>query len=204
VSGLKLLWIVAAALGVNASLGGWLPNPDSGFTAWSAGEASVTNRHDYFVCGTSAPTEKPQSFDYAGSACPALKNGTSFSYGSGEPIAGRAVYDRARRIALYFKGCCAWRGFALTANVAAPPSTVAGANLSAVRTHSGIALGMTKAQVERIYGAARSHATKSMPGVTTLTYTTMKSKNSAEACGQWQSFSFRNDALVSIELLAGC
>lgn len=202
--GLKVLLAVAAAIGVNASLGAWLPNPDSGFTAWSAGQASVTNRHDYFVCGTSAPTEKRQSFDYAGSACPALKKGTSFSYGSGEPIAGRVVYDRAHAIALYFKGCCAWRGFALTANVSAPPSTIAGANLSAVRTHSGIALGMTAAQVERIYGTARSHAAKDTPGVTALSYTTMKSKDSAEACGQWQSFYFRNGVLVSIELLAGC
>jgi len=204
VYGLKLLFVVAAALGVNASLGAWLPNPDSGFTAWSAGQASVTNRHDYFVCGTSAPAEKPQSFDYAGSACPALKNGTSFSYGSGEPIAGRAVYDAARATVLYFKGCCAWRGFALTANVTAPPSAVAAANLGAVRTHSGIALGMTPAQVKRIYGSAPAHATKGMPGVSTLSYTTMKSKDSTEACGQWQSFYFRNGALVSIELLAGC
>ncbi|HTA38765.1 MAG TPA: hypothetical protein VK760_06805, partial [Candidatus Acidoferrales bacterium] len=99
---------------------------------------------------------------------------------------------------------CAWRGFALAGNVATPPTAIAGADLSAVRTQAGISLGMSPAQVEAIYGHAKLHATKDMPGVITLSYTTMKSKESAEPCGQWQSFSFRKGALTSIELLAGC
>jgi hypothetical protein len=195
----------SAATGeTNATIGAWLAIPDSGFSAWSAGQASVTNQYDYFVCGAKTPTVKPPNFDYAGSACPALMGGTAFSHGSGEPMTGRAVYDRAHSIVLYFKGCCAWRGFALTALTGAPPASVNAADLSGVHTKRGVALGMTPTQVQSMYGQARSYAAKGVSGISVLRYTTMKSKDSTEACGQWQSFSFQKDRLVSIELLAGC
>ncbi len=189
------------------ALGAWLPDPDAGFVAWSKGQSSVTGRYDYFVCGGArAPSEAKQSFYYAGSACPAVKNGTFFVYGTAEPIKGNVVYDRAHAIVLYSKGCCAWRGFALTANTGQPPKSVSDADLRGVRTSRSIALGMTRAQVEKIYGPARPHDTRGRPGWTTLSYTTMRTKPTepGDACGQFQGFSFRQDRLVSIELLAGC
>jgi hypothetical protein len=197
--------LAAVASGdVNASLGKSLPDPEAGFTTWAAGESSVTNRYDYFVCGASLPSVKPPDFDYAGSACPALMKGTRFSYGPAGPLTGRAVYDRAHGIAFYYKGCCAWRGFMLAAYPASPPKPVGAADLNAVHTFRGVSLGMTQAQAEGVYGSARPHAVKGMPGVTALSYTTMKSKDSSEPCGQWQTFSFRQGHLISIELLAGC
>jgi hypothetical protein len=189
------------------ALGAWLPDPDTGFDAWSKGQAALSGRYDYFVCGAPrTPTETKQSFYYAGSGCPLVTNGTYYVYGTAEPIKGNVVYDRAHRIVLYSRGCCAWRGFALSANAGPPPKPVSGANLSGVRTMRGVSLGMTRAQVEKIYGPARPHGTKGRPGGTTLSYTTMKAKPNepGDACGQFQSFSFLRDQLVSIELLAGC
>lgn len=191
---------------VNASIGTWLPDPEIGFDAWSRRQNSVVRSYDYFVCaGNAKPNVPSHDFDYAGSACAALKGATVFAYGSAEPIRGRAVYDRVHRIVLYAKGCCAWRGFALTGGIAPPPKPVATADLSGVRTKRGVTLAMTPAQVEQIYGAATLHSTKGRPDLSTLYYSTMKGgPNSPEACGQFQSFSFKNGRLVSIELLAGC
>src|SRR5579862_6000047 len=190
------------------ALGAWLPDPNSGFDAWSKGQAVVTTQYDYFVCGTTAtPSEPKQSFYYAGSACAPVKNGTFYVYGTAEPIKGYVAYDRVHGIVLYNRGCCAWRGYALTAGTAPPPKSVSNADLSGVRTARGVALGMTQAQVQKIYGPAQPHAAKGRPGMTTLSYTTMKGKPNApggDACGQFQSFTFRQERLVSIELLAGC
>lgn len=222
-SRLDALWAIALGLAVaafagvsawaatgdlNAALGAWLADLNTGFDAWSKGQAAVTNHYDSFVCGiASVPSEEKQSFYYAGSACPLIKNGTSFVYGPAGPVKGSVVYDRAHRIVLYDKGCCAERGFALTENVGQPPRPVTNADLSRVHTLRGVSLGMTQAQVERIYGSARSHATKGRPGVATLSYTTMRTKPTepgGNTCGQFQSFFFRRDRLISIELLAGC
>src|SRR5580692_7067221 len=92
--------LAAATSGATASdpawspaLGAWLPNPDTGFVAWAKGQATFTGRYDYFICGnTRTPSEPKQSFHYAGSACPPVKNGTPFVYGTGEPIKGDVVY----------------------------------------------------------------------------------------------------------------
>jgi hypothetical protein len=189
------------------AVGAWLPNPDTGFVAWSKGQSARTNRYDYFVCGAPArPSEGTQSFYYAGSACAPSKNGTFFVYGTAEPIKGRVTYDRAHGIVLYDKGCCAWRGFALASGVAPPPKTVSSADLRGVHTMRGVALGMSQTQVVRIYGPAKPHATPGRPGTTTISYTTMKGtpNGPGDACGQFQSFSFRSDRLVAIELLMGC
>lgn len=188
-------------------LGAWLPDPDTGFDAWSKHLATVTTRYDYFVCGPGrTPAGNTRDFYYPGSACAPLKNGTYFVYGTAEPIKSHVVYDRAHGVALYDKGCCAWRGFALAANVAPPPKTVVNGDLSAVRTMRGVTLDMTQAQVERIYGSAKPHAAKGRPGMTTLSYTTMKGgpNGGGDACGQFQGFTFRQGRLVSIELLTGC
>lgn len=189
------------------TLGTWLPNPDTGFEAWRRKQVTVVKGYDYFVCGGVAkPTLPKNDFSYPGSVCAPLGHGTAFVYGTAEPIRGRVVYDRTHRIVLYDKGCCAWRGFALSAGSATPPKPVAGADLSGVRTMRGIALGMTRKQLVTIYGAAAPHADKGRPGLTTLSYTTMTGgpNGGGEACGQFQSFSFDNDRLVSIELLTGC
>jgi hypothetical protein len=194
-----------AATAEAATLGAWLPDPNIGDVAWQKGQAAVTTQYDYFVCGGArAAVAKKESFDYAGSGCPLIKKGTAFAYApSGK---GSVLYDRAHRIVLYDKGCCAWRGFALTADVGPPPKPVSNADLSGVRTMRGVALGMTVAQVQRIYGPARLYDTKGRPGVATISYTTMKTKFSEPggACGQFQSFSFRQDRLISIELYVAC
>ncbi len=195
----------ATTAGAVAALGAWLPDPNIGEAAWEKGQAAVTSQYDYFVCGTRrAPTVKKESFDYPGSGCPLIKSGTSFAYApSGK---GSVVYDRGHRIVLYDKGCCAWRGFALTANVGPPPNPVSNADLTGVHTMRGVALGMKQAQVERIYGPTRPYDTKGPPGVTTLSYTTMKTKftEPGGTCGQFQSFSFEQGRLISIELYVAC
>jgi hypothetical protein len=195
----------AATANAVAALGAWLPDPNIGDVAWQRGQAAVTSQYDYFVCGAPrAPTAKKESFDYAGSGCPLIRKGTSFAYvPSGK---GSVVYDRAHRIVLYDKGCCSWRGFALTANVGPPPKPVSNADLTGVHTMRGVALGMKQAQVERIYGPTRPYDTKGRPGVTTLSYTTMKTKftEPGGTCGQFQSFSFQQGRLISIELYVAC
>ena len=196
---------LAAPAGSNAALSAWLPDPNIGDAAWRKNRAAVTNQYDYFLCGAPrAPTEQKTSFDYAGSGCPVMKSATAFAYDpSGK---GRVIYDRAHRIVLYQKGCCAWRGFALVTSFGPPPKPVTNADLSGVRTMRGVALGMTRAQVERIYGSTRPYDAKGRPGVTTLSYTAMKTKfnEPGAACAQFQSFSFRQDRLLSIELLFEC
>ncbi len=188
-------------------IGEWLPDPEAGFDAWSKKQAIVIKGYDYFVCGSSAKPALPtHDFHYPGSVCAPLKNGTAFVYGTAEPIKGNVVYDRAHAIVLFDKGCCAWRGFALMANVKAPPKPVSDADLSGVRTMRGVTLGMTQKQIAHIYGAAAPHPAKGQPGLTTISYTTMTGgpNGGGEPCGQFQSFTFKADKLVSIELLTGC
>ena len=191
----------------NPPVGEWLPDPEAGFDAWSKKQAIVIKGYDYFVCGSSAkPTLPTHDFQYAGSVCAPLKHGTAYVYGTAEPIRGSVVYDRAHAVVLFYKGCCAWRGFALDANVAPPPKPVSNADLSGVHTMRGVALGMTQKQLVHIYGAAAPHPAKGQPGLTTISYTTMTGgpNGGGEPCGQFQSFTFKADKLVSIELLAGC
>ena len=192
----------------NPAIGQWLPDPQTGFDAWSKRQAMVVRGYDYFVCGSNAkPSLPPHDFAYAGSVCAPLKNGTAFVFGTAEPIKGSVVYDRAHSIVLFYKGCCAWRGFALTANVAPPPKPVSNADLTGVHTMRGVALGMTQKQLAHMYGAAAPHAAKGRPGLTTISYTTFRggpNDGSTEPCGQIQSFTFKADKLISIELLSGC
>ncbi len=189
-------------------LGAWLPDPDTGFDAWAKARTAQINQYDYFVCdGSHTPALPRQNFDYPGSSCPLAKNGTTYVFGAAEPMKGNIAYDSARHIVLYSRGCCAWRGFALTANVAPPPKTVKNADLSAVHTMRGLALGMTMAQVRAIYGQARPYFARYPAGAIAISYTTMRgtpTKAEGDACGQFQSFAFRQGRLISIELLTGC
>jgi hypothetical protein len=215
----SLLWPIACgfvfaastapfALAADPTLSTWLPDLNSGFDAWSKGQATRVAQYDYFVCGSSmTPTVPKQNLGYAGSACPLLTNGTLFVNVSAGPTKGHVVYDSAHGIVLYEKGCCAERGVALTTEIAKPPKPVSNANLTGVHTMRGVTLGMTAVQVEKIYGTTRPHTVKVQPGLVTLSYTTMKgtpTKSAGDTCGQFQSFTFRQNRLVTIELLAGC
>jgi hypothetical protein len=206
-------WLIAALVTAaatvpagNSALGPWLPNPDTGFTAWSNGQTAMTAQYDYFVCGSAhTPSVPKQDFDYPGSACPLFTHATAFEYAP--EVKGSVVYDAAHAIVLYKKGCCAERGFALASGIKKPPRAVASADLSQVHTMRGIALGMSAAQVQAIYGPSKLHDAKGLPGVAALAYTTMKgtpTKPQGEPCGQYQSFFFRQGRVVSIELLTGC
>jgi hypothetical protein len=191
------------------ALGAWLPDPDTGFDAWQKAQTSKTVQYDYFVCGkgNGAPSVAKQNFAYPGSACALFKSATPYVFGTAEPMKGNLVYDRAHAVVFYSRGCCAWRGFALAAGVKPPPKTVASADLGDVRTMRGVTLGMTPAQVERIYGPAKMHPVKGNRDLSALSYTTMKgtpTNGQGEACGQFQSFAFRSAKVVSIELLTGC
>lgn len=189
-----------------AALGAWLPQADTAFDAWSKAETTGIHQYDYFVCQSETPVAEHQNnFGYAGRGCAALlKRATRFSFGSAEPTTGGALYDRTHGMLFFNAGCCAWRGYVLASGIGPPPSPLAETDLRGIRTMRGVALGMTKPQVTGIYGPGKARATAS--GVTVISYTTMSAgpNNSPEPCGQFQSFSFRNDRLVSIELLAGC
>ncbi|MBV8372784.1 MAG: hypothetical protein JOY69_05955 [Candidatus Eremiobacteraeota bacterium] len=192
----------------NPAIDAWLPDTSSGFDPWNKGQAKRIGAYDYFVCGESrAPAVPTQNLGYAGNACAPLNDGTAFVDGSAGPTKGHVVFDPAHHIVLYEKGCCAERGVVLIGDFKNPPKPVKTANLTGVHTMRGIHLGMTAAQVMRIYGSAQSHASPAQPGRTMLSYTTMRGSPTAPAgdtCGQFQNFSFLQNRLVSIQLLAGC
>lgn len=202
-----VLTVAATVPAINPALGPWLPDPQTGFTAWSNGQTAVTNRYDYFVCGAArAPSVPKQNFDYPGGACELFKHATAFEYGPAG-TKGSVVYDAAHAIVFYSKGCCAERGFALVSGFKKPPQPVTAADLTGIHTARGVSIAMTPAQVEAIYGNSKLHDAKGLPGVTALAYTTMKgtpAKPTGDTCGQFQSFFFRQNKLISIELLAGC
>jgi hypothetical protein len=187
------------------ALGAWLPNVDSGFMPFSKGQTALTNGPDFFVCGNAKPIALDKnSFQYAGRGCPQLNNGTAFAYGTGEPITGHALYDRANHVTLYDAGCCAWRGFVLTSlTTKAPPKALASMALDGVRTMRGVSLGMTESQLTKIYGQSKPHANAA---ASVLSYATIEKEqwNGGSACGQFQNFAFRQGRLVSIQLIAGC
>ncbi|HEX3458159.1 MAG TPA: hypothetical protein VHR97_09425 [Candidatus Baltobacteraceae bacterium] len=199
--------LVSGARAADTALGSWLPKADSGFNAWSRGQATQVTRYDYFVCGTSAePTLPKHDLHYPGSACPLLKSATPFVYGAAEPIKGSILFDRSEGVVFFNTGCCAWRGYVLVAGTGAPPQQVARANLKDVRTARGIKLGMTPPEVIAVYGHALLRSGASRPGMGALYYTTMRGtpQKSPDACGQHQSFFFKQGRLVEIDLLMGC
>jgi hypothetical protein len=201
----RLLAIIVVAS--MPALAAWLPRVGQGFDPQSHGQASWTPKYDYFVC-TSAPIATPTpfaNFDYAIRGCPNLRTGTTFVYGPAG-TKGHVLYDAVHKTVMYQEGCCAWRNAVLASGIAPPPSSVRSGNLSAVRTQRGLTLGMTQAQVARVYGKTAPHSVRGVAGVTMLSYTTMHGNPSspANACGQFQNFAFRDGKLFYIELLAGC
>jgi len=192
---------------LNPAIGAWLPDPQSGFQAWSTYQTSPTHGYDYFVCGSPRrPSEPKDSLDYAGAGCPLVKDATAFEYGPAG-TKGNVVYDRAHSTVLYGKGCCLWRGFVLTANFRKPPQPITQADLSRVHTMRGVSLGMTVAQVEAIYGPAKAHPDRRTLSESVIVYTSLKGTPATAnpaTCGQFQSFFFQKGRLVSIELLTEC
>lgn len=207
--------LAAAAASLSAAppdaLERWLPVLNATFTPWGLHGASYGGRRDAFVCGpahTSAAGPGASDFDYPAAACPVLQSGTIFNFGSGEPRRTQIVYDPAHRIALYSSGCCAERYYVLAAGVKPPPSAVRQADLSGVVTARGISLGASLSDVIRAYGKAVPMTLTDAAGshVAVLAYTTFTSDpvHSSQACGQYQTFAFRQDKVALIELYVGC
>lgn len=204
--------MVAFTLGAtpmpNEALGRWLPNVAPNFVPWGQAKARYAGRFDSFACGTGpAQTNVTREFDYAIGTCRILQKGTTLLFGSGEPQRGRVLYDSAHRIALYYVGCCAGRTYALAAGVAKPPAPVISADLSAVRTARGAALGMTMNDVAARYGKAVPYSAGSGDSIVpVLSYTTFSSNpiHSSQACGQYQTFVFRNKKVSLIQIYVGC
>jgi hypothetical protein len=118
------------------------------------------------------------------------------------------VYDTSHRIALYETGCCSWNEIVLAYQSTLPPKPLANRDLSAVKTARGIRLGMTSADVVRIYGATKPQFVKGEGRVSVLAYTTWpprnKLSNTHSECGQFQNFYFRSGRLIMIQLGNGC
>jgi hypothetical protein len=205
--------VFAATLGAtpsqNDALGRWLPNVVPNFVPWGQAKASYGGKFDSFRCGSGLPiTTKAQEFDFAIGTCRSLQDGTPLNFGSGEPQRGRVLYDPAHRIALYYVGCCAGRTYVLAADVARPPSSVRSADLRAVGTARGAALGMTMSDVIRAYGKATPYTASSGGSVVpVISYTTFSSnpvRSNEAACGQYQTFSFKNKKVIIVQIYVGC
>jgi hypothetical protein len=189
----------------NDAVGHWLPNVAPNFVPWGQAKARYGGRFDAFACGKGAAvTGVTRDFDYAIGTCRILQKGTALYFGSGEPQQGRVLYDSVHRIALYYVGCCAGRTYVLAAGVPPPPTPVASADLSAVRTARGAALGMTMKEVVAAYGKAVPYIAVS--GAPVVSYTTFSSDpvHSNEACGQYQTFAFKNQKVQLIQIYVGC
>lgn len=129
--------------------------------------------------------------------------GTAFVHGSAGPPHGTAVYDRRHRIAFYGEGCCSYFTTVLVAGVSPPPVALANRDLVNVRTDMGIGLGDSSAAVMRVYGPAALRSVGGRPSIRVLSYENAKLPKGMP-CVQRQTFGFRNDRLLSIELYNGC
>lgn len=203
-----LVLTLGASPGPNAALGSWLPNIAPNFVPWGQATASYRSPFDSFRCGSGAAvTTNTREFDYPIGTCRSLQAGTALNFGSGEPQRGKVLYDPAHRIALYYVGCCAGRTYVLASGVAAPPAAVKSADLSAVRMARGAALGMTMRDLIAAYGKSVPYtAGKGDAIVPVVSYATFSSNpvHSNEACGQYQSFAFKQKTVAVIQIYVGC
>lgn len=121
---------------------------------------------------------------------------------------GRALYDRAHRIAFFHQGCCAWGEEVAAADAPAPPKSIVARNLLELSTVRGIRLWQTVAEVAKIYGGSTLIPVAGNPGVSVLPYTTWPPRRSANhvraPCGQFENFFFREHRLILIQLENGC
>ena len=115
--------------------------PENAIEAWLPhyyGDPLTASRENL-----ASPTKVRQRF-------PTLPDGTpigGLSIGKGS-----LVYDPERRTAFYALGCCN-RTSSIAARVRPPPQKMETADLSALRTTAGIALGNSIARVESIMAA---------------------------------------------------
>jgi hypothetical protein len=125
----------------------------------------------------------------------------------GHKIANRIgiLYDPAHHIAIYQLGGHAWTQTVVASHMPAPPiaKPVLTADLSALRTHRGIALGDSSEKVKRVYGLARNLRTIGLPELLRLSYETpINTINSP--CENNDEFIFKNDRLISMIFVWAC
>jgi hypothetical protein len=120
------------------------------------------------------------------------------------------VYDPVHRIVFYGEGCCSWSDLVAAADVRPPRHRIVERDLRALQTLRGVRLGMSPMQVMSVYGRAKLLAVVGHPRVRMLAYTTWPPVASAIQgagplqCGQFQTFYFRHQRLVLIQLGNGC
>lgn len=188
-----------------SAIAAWLPH----FGAAQSHEvynmkAVTTGKTDFFVC-PDAPKNASISreFNSAAVGCPEFQHGPQVQlqvYGMDH---GWIYYDAVHRIAFFSKGCCSVSSYILSSGVVPPPRPLPRANLSAVRTHRGVSLGMSIAAVMAVYGRSAAHSLVGAPGTAVLYYSSGSLRPHTN-CSQNQIFAFENDRLYYIELMMGC
>lgn len=185
----------------NWVLAPWLPSYTFASDLWAAGRARRIGRRDGFVY------ERERELPGVPLGFIGPDDGTPFTYGTAGPPRGEVVYDYAHRIAFYRRGCCSWNEV-VAAYAPPPPKRVIDRNLAALHTTRGIHLGMSPAQVRKIYGVAPMLAVPGTPAVRVLAYTTRPPRKSlkmvSSPCGQDENFYFRRARLVQIQIGNGC
>lgn len=141
------------------------------------------------------------------------RDGFSLSPGSGTLVVftialqkAHVIYDPAHGRVFYETGCCSWDELVLS-YASAPPQPLEDRNLWPLKTTRGVALGMSRWEVMRIYGATDPQLV-AQSDVTVLAYTTWPPRNKLSKthseCGQFENFYLHNDKLVQIQLGNGC
>jgi hypothetical protein len=91
----------------------------------------------------------------------------------------------------------------LAEGAAPPPVAVVDAPLSSVRTIRGLALGLTMAQVRRLYGPAAASQVRGIADITVLSYRHVILEP-CEQCEQDVDVAFSHDRAVYIAIYDGC
>lgn len=137
-------------------LEGWLnaaPPLRSGLLDYEAHRAQATRVNVYDCLLT--PREGDRCNFTAGEPFKYFKPTTQFVAGDLAPARYSVVYDPHTRAVLILRGCCATEETILMSNTGSPPTAVASADLSTIRTAEGLRLGSTMAGVARVFGPAR-------------------------------------------------
>ncbi len=168
----------------NEALGAWLPQNEDLFEPWRRHHAAA------------GPLGWNEMFTIPHRA-------TFFWYGEGGPPKVNVVYDPVRGIALYDQGCCTWQETVLAVVSKPPPSAVRRANLGAMHSRHGIALGASPAAVRREYGPAGLYPASKRHGLRVLAYHRAQDTKGSP-CGWFENFVFRANRLIEIQTGHGC